>query len=658
MIFEEVTLYNYGIYKGLHTVSLDSNDPTKPVILIGAMNGAGKTTFLDALQLALYGKHAKCSNRGKLSYSIFLEKTINSYASDKTASVTLKFRHGEDTINSHHYEIERKWIKDQHKDCKENITVKLNGEVDSLLSDNWDEFVNEFIPQSISELFFFDGEKIENLADPKRSAELLKTGIEALLGLEMLTKLSTDLNIIKRRKQEKLLEVIEIDTLKSIESDLQKLEEDKKETNLHLDELYQQQEILASQDDALQLEFRAYGVDKLLIKEKLEDEKSELEKKIFEIEHDQKKLVSGSMPLSLLSALSKRAELQLNKEHDFKSFQNAESIILENKKILLDTISDFSIDDNIIVEVSKKLDNAIIVEKQKFNHTIYLNSDKNIFIGLEDKISSEKLTFEELINKKQEIQDRLLLLQKKLATIPKLQDVQHLIEKSALHKEKTEILKKEIKATAERRLDLDARINNAQQKYEALLLKNNAVSFEKKRQAQIVEHVETLKEILESFNKDMISENISKLENRIKAKFDQLKRKNNLIDKIKISPVDFSITMFNENRKIISSERLSAGERQLFAIAILWGLADCSGKELPTIIDTPMGRLDGAHRKNLIHNYFPNASSQVILLSTDEEIYGQYYNDLKQYIAQQYNIIYNEDKTSSTFVKGYFGDTN
>ncbi|EKK5432483.1 DNA sulfur modification protein DndD, partial [Enterobacter hormaechei] len=170
--------------------------------------------------------------------------------------------------------------------------------------------------------------------------------------------------------------------------------------------------------------------------------------------------------------------------------------------------------------------------------------------------------------------------------------------------------------------------------------------------------VETLKEILESFNKDMISENISKLENRIKAKFDQLKRKNNLIDKIKISPVDFSITMFNENRKIISSERLSAGERQLFAIAILWGLADCSGKELPTIIDTPMGRLDGAHRKNLIHNYFPNASSQVILLSTDEEIYGQYYNDLKQYIAQQYNIIYNEDKTSSSFVKGYFGDTN
>ncbi|HDW0020711.1 TPA: DNA sulfur modification protein DndD, partial [Enterobacter ludwigii] len=367
MIFEEVTLYNYGIYKGLHTVSLDSNDPTKPVILIGAMNGAGKTTFLDALQLALYGKHAKCSNRGKLSYSIFLEKTINSYATDKHASVTLKFRHGEDTINSHHYEIERKWTKEKSKECKECITVKLNGEVDTLLSDNWDDFVNEFIPQSISELFFFDGEKIENLADPKRSAELLKTGIEALLGLEMLTKLSTDLNIIKRRKQEKLLEEVDIDTLKSIELDLKKLEESKEDTNLHLDELYQQQELLASQDDLLQLEFSTYGVDKLQIKEKLEDEKNELEKKIFEIVHDQKKLISGSMPLYLLKALSKRTERQLNKEHDFKSFQNAESIIMENKKILLDTVSEFSIDDNIIETISRKLDNAMIVEKEKYN---------------------------------------------------------------------------------------------------------------------------------------------------------------------------------------------------------------------------------------------------------------------------------------------------
>lgn len=54
MIFEEIRLYNFGIYQGHHTISLDSPDHKKPIILIGALNGAGKTTFLDALQLALY----------------------------------------------------------------------------------------------------------------------------------------------------------------------------------------------------------------------------------------------------------------------------------------------------------------------------------------------------------------------------------------------------------------------------------------------------------------------------------------------------------------------------------------------------------------------------------------------------------------------------
>ncbi|ELD3426485.1 DNA sulfur modification protein DndD, partial [Enterobacter hormaechei] len=98
-----------------------------------------------------------------------------------------------------------------------------------------------------------------------------------------------------------------------------------------------------------------------------------------------------------------------------------------------------------------------------------------------------------------------------------------------------------------------------------------------------------------------------------------------MIEKISINPEDFTISLLASDNKPISTERLSAGERQLFSIAILWGLADCSGKELPTIIDTPMGRLDGVHREHLIKNYFPNSSSQLILLSTDEEIYGDYY---------------------------------
>ena len=65
---------------------------------------------------------------------------------------------------------------------------------------------------------------------------------------------------------------------------------------------------------------------------------------------------------------------------------------------------------------------------------------------------------------------------------------------------------------------------------------------------------------------------------------------------------------------------MSAGEKQLLAISLLWGLARVSEKHLPVAIDTPLARLDSSHRQNLIERYFPTASHQVILLSTDTEI--------------------------------------
>ena len=73
MIFKEFTIENFGIYQGEHVIDLRVQDG-KPVVLFGALNGGGKTTFLDALQLVLYGKHAKCSNRAGIAYGTFFGK--------------------------------------------------------------------------------------------------------------------------------------------------------------------------------------------------------------------------------------------------------------------------------------------------------------------------------------------------------------------------------------------------------------------------------------------------------------------------------------------------------------------------------------------------------------------------------------------------------
>ncbi|MCK1969296.1 DNA sulfur modification protein DndD [Franconibacter sp. IITDAS19] len=653
MIFEEVKLYNFGIYKGEHIVCLDSPDPFKPVILIGALNGAGKTTFLDALQLALYGKHAKCSNRGKLSYSAYLERNINRFAEKQEASISLRFRHGDSNQNRHTYEVIRSWSKDQGKECRETTVVKLNGISDDLLSDNWEDFVNEFIPQSISELFFFDGEKIETLADPKRSAELLKTGIEALLGLEVLSKLSNDLSVIRRRKQEKQLNQVDLSQIETLNKEIQELEKNKEKVNDKLGEYYKTKGLLEEEYESIQNMLTSSGADKLSLKEKLDEAKAILQKNLFETEHEIIKITSGVLPLGLIEDLLRATETQLKKEKKVHAYKNAENIIKEQQGQLLLIISEAVADNNLLTIIKDKIASENEKLKQEQNIICYLDNVNVAISDIIEKVNEDKNNVADLLRKKGHIQDDIALLQRKLATIPKLKDVQHIIEENAKQEEKIKTINDSISQAASHRLEIESKIKNIKSKYESLLMRTNAETFEQRRQAQIIKHIDTLKLILNDFNEQMIQENITKLENRIKSKFDQLKRKDHFIERLKINAVDFSISLYTRDMKLLSTDRLSAGERQLFAIAILWGLADCSGKELPTIIDTPMGRLDGKHRTNLVEKYFPLAASQVILLSTDEEISGSYYNKLKPYIAKEYYIDYDESNHSSFFHPGY-----
>src|SRR5262249_53914151 len=76
---------------------------------------------------------------------------------------------------------------------------------------------------------------------------------------------------------------------------------------------------------------------------------------------------------------------------------------------------------------------------------------------------------------------------------------------------------------------------------------------------------------------------------------------------------------------------------QIFAIAMLWGLARASARPLPTVIDTLMARLNAAHRRHLVERYFPNASHQVIILSTDTEVDRHYYQLLQPAAARPYS---------------------
>ncbi len=172
---------------------------------------------------------------------------------------------------------------------------------------------------------------------------------------------------------------------------------------------------------------------------------------------------------------------------------------------------------------------------------------------------------------------------------------------------------------------------------------------------RIIEYSTMTLEIMQEFVHRLQAKKVNQLEKNITSCFEFLAQKQAIITSISIDPETLDITLKDYNGGILLKDQLSAGEKQMFAISILWGLALSSGYKLPVIIDTPMARLDSAHRSNFINKYLPNASSQVIVLSTDEEINGKYLDDIREFVNTSYTLVYDEVEKCSTVHKGYFG---
>ena len=162
--------------------------------------------------------------------------------------------------------------------------------------------------------------------------------------------------------------------------------------------------------------------------------------------------------------------------------------------------------------------------------------------------------------------------------------------------------------------------------------------------------------VLEAFADQMVRKHLGRITHEIDVALKTLLRKQALVAGVTIDPSDLSVSLLDRNGRSIDTQRLSAGERQMMATAVLWGLSRCTGMTLPTVIDTPVGRLDRSHRTNLVERYFPNASRQVVLLSTDEEIVGAHLERLAPHVGARYRLDFDEDKACTSISRGYLDE--
>ena len=655
MILTKITLHNFGIYAGRHEIDI-SPKPNKPVILFGALNGSGKTTLLEGIQFALFGKYAKFLGKTKSAYLDFLINSVNRKNHETSSSVAVAFvtnRGGETS----QYEIVRTWSISSSSTNAEAIQVFKNTELDNELSERWTELSENFFPSQLSDLFFFDGERIESLAQPARCSELIRTGLNSLLGLDLVTDLSKTLLTLERRlkteeaspdNRDRLIRLDEKRVV--ITEQLRVIEAELRDANLALASFY-------AELNSLKTELKLKGGDRYLKRDELSQRQSMLVTDVLSKRGELIEIASTNLPLSLLSnLLNKLEKLSLT------------SLSIEQKEAVQEALSAFS--QNVITEITtRKAFDKVQLRLMTQIHETFLqidtqkNTRPNIAISRDSlsRIRSEAVTLKgsalkcvlELASLEAE-QDRV---HRQLLAVPDSSKLQPLFLQIRSVEEKIHKLESSIISLSDQshRLTKDKDASDVQ--YNLISTEN----LKNKAQGLLIEKMKFQlvrgRETLAKFEDAIRIKHLATLEKLILEGFQKLLRKKSFIHSISIDPNSFFLTIKVIGEGDVLSSKLSAGERQLLAVAVLWALAKASGRKLPTVIDTPLGRLDSKHRTEFVQNYFPNAGEQVILLSTDEEIVGTYYRSIKKHTAHEYIIEYDEALQSSRISKGYFEDS-
>ncbi|MBK3333123.1 DNA sulfur modification protein DndD [Persephonella atlantica] len=644
MIFSSLKLNNIGLYKGENFLDLYPRD-NKNIILFGGKNGAGKTTILESIKLCLYGNTIYGFTKNE--YQNFIKKTI--HRGENSGYIELEFIYFTES-SEERYKVLRKF--NISKKLKEEFVLYKNGEIlKDIPKEYWQDFISDIIPPGLVNFFFFDGEKIEKLADDLTETELIDD-VKNLIGVSLIDDLYASLGVIEKKylKEENLP--------KSILSKIEKLEEEKEKLGKTLfryiqerAQINQKLHVISKELTKVEKEFYRKGGKLFKDYEQLKAKREILTEELDSVKNEIRYLSSHDLPLALGLDLLKELIQQLEVETEYKKHSLKKEILEEKFKELKKVLKDINIPKEKLKRIQllfsiSEIPKVDIIHNLPDNEVyqikyIYQNLEKNV-------IPQAKKLFRKLEILEEEIAQVEIALQ----SVPKEEILAPYLRRiKELEEEKTKLLlhlkdvEKDIKECEEKIKALDKEIS-----------KLNKTISQKHKNKRVIQLIHKSQNALQKFKKEFTKRKISILKREILEALSKLERKKEFIVDLDINSETFEITLYDRNRKIIPLDKLSAGERQIFAISFLWGLAKTSGKSLPVIIDTPLGRLDSKHRENLAKNYFPNISHQVILLSTDTEIDKHLYFLMEKHISHTYHLAYDNNCMCTKIEEGYFWD--
>ena len=667
MIFKTISIQNFGLFCGSHEFDLEPRTKyrkTSPIILFGGKNGAGKTTFLEAILLCLYGKNALDSRMSNRDYGEYIAGRIHRPRGGggvklKNASIRLAFSYAK-FGEQHLYTVKRAWKKsDSMKDeIEEQLTLEENGE-ELFETEQVQEFLNDLVPIGVSQLFFFDGEKIQNLAE-EEGGTILAESVKSMLSLDVIEQLKSDLTIYSNRqkkkaqdgKTEKRLQDIEKRQF-ALDTQLSDLRQDRAQIEAHL------QRVTAKIEEA-ETEFAVAGGKYAQRREEFKSQHASLQTQIEQCKSRIREECVRLFPFSLVPELCEQLTQQVQGENEVQKWHIVRDVaqtrwkdIKENlnngllkhpmaeNKDLIDQIGSMIID---AFQPPEDFEAIEILHNFSQNEGAQLiNWAKSGAPASRDVVIDMTRQLEKVETELEKVETNLQRIPDDDAIAPHIEKMNDLNQTLGSLNTKSDRIERDIR-------QLEYRLSETTREYQKAL---DELSLEEDLDHRLT-LINSVQGVLGEYFDQLAQTKVRKLEHAVAQCFDLLCRKSDMIRRIEIDPKTFSVTLYDRQGQAIPKKQLSAGEKQIYAISMLWALAQTSGRPLPVIIDTPLGRLDSDHRRNLIECYFSQASHQVIILSTDTEIDQEYIKALNPFISHAYHLQYNPETASTAASEGYF----
>lgn len=630
MILDQLILNHFGIYRDRQVLAFGGT-ADKPITLVRALNGSGKTTVLDALRLALYGRRV-LPLRFLGGYEKYLRDAIHRDIDPAVgASVSVSFRVRAEGFERA-YCVTRSWSQ-RNEQVKEVLSVSVDGAEDAAATDAWADTIEQMLPLRLSNFCFFDGEKLEELADADRSNEAVREAVSSLLGLDLVDQLSADLKTVEKRTQSRLIETAEqegLDELKTAYEEADVLVREALHVRGHaVNNLERTRLELA----AVQSRFEQAGGD-------LHRDRAQLSERLRLLQQQREQsaarldaLAHGAAPLLLLR----------------KNIERWGSAVPTLSGELHEILS--SRDEQVIDELARAGGSLALVstlkaflEADRANRAKASNaSGRPISNSLRGLSRSLEVVAEEIrceLKQHQEAVDLVEAVSRQLQRAPDDASI------SPLQKKLSEAVILEAEA--------QAKLSSADESLEAKRVKRNRLlavytkAMDKQINQQgmvdeaklIQERTQELVSALHVFRQQVAERHAKRLAELILDCLEQLHRKKHFVRAVDVDALTFTVRLLDAEGRELHPSRLSAGERQIIAVATIWAILRVSGRPLPLVIDTPLGRLDSLHRNALIDRFFSSASHQVVLLATDTEIDETSYQRLHPSVRRHYQITY------------------